>query len=384
MDPSPILTPVDAELNVLCEELAAACAEQEKSHSPQFPSTKLAAWPAEQLALCGQRGVFRWSASRDVGGTAWSDADQLRGYLRLGESCLTTAFVLTQRTAASTRLAESANLELRGRLLPDLLAGRTFATVAISQLTTSRRHLGTAVLRASESAGGYRLDGYSPWVTGAAFADWLAVGAVLDDRRQLLAAVPARAHGITIDPPHELVALDASHTGSVRFDDVVVPRDWVVAGPSDQVLRTARSGGSGGLQTSALALALAARAVGYLEAEAERRGDLTAVARTLRDEWRTARSRLLAEAGDPLETQQAPVPCTHFGGAMGMTGAEALRAWANDLALRASQAALIAAKGTGFVAGHPAGRWCREALFFLVWSCPPGVLAAHLRDWTDQ
>ena len=43
---------------------------------------------------------------------------------------------------------------------------------------------------------------------------------------------------------------------------------------------------------------------------------------------------------------------------------------ANSLVLRASQAALAAAEGTGYVVGHPAGRWCREALFFLVWSCP--------------
>ena len=25
-----------------------------------------------------------------------------------------------------------------------------------------------------------------------------------------------------------------------------------------------------------------------------------------------------------------------------------------------------------------AGRWCREALFFLVWSCPACVLSANL------
>ena len=55
-----------------------------------------------------------------------------------------------------------------------------------------------------------------------------------------------------------------------------------------------------------------------------------------------------------------------------------LRAQANSIVLRATQAALAAAKGTGYVVGHPAGRWCREALFFLVWSCPQGVMAANL------
>jgi alkylation response protein AidB-like acyl-CoA dehydrogenase len=55
-----------------------------------------------------------------------------------------------------------------------------------------------------------------------------------------------------------------------------------------------------------------------------------------------------------------------------------LRARANSLALRATQGALTAAKGSGYVLGHPAGRWCREALFFLVWSCPQPVVAAAL------
>jgi hypothetical protein len=48
----------------------------------------------------------------------------------------------------------------------------------------------------------------------------------------------------------------------------------------------------------------------------------------------------------------------------------ALRANANTLVLRATQSALTAAKGVGFVRPHPAQRWARQALFFLVWSCP--------------
>jgi hypothetical protein len=57
---------------------------------------------------------------------------------------------------------------------------------------------------------------------------------------------------------------------------------------------------------------------------------------------------------------------------------ESMRQRAHSLALRASQASLAAAKGSGYVVGHPAGRWCREALFFLVWSCPQPVSNANL------
>jgi hypothetical protein len=57
---------------------------------------------------------------------------------------------------------------------------------------------------------------------------------------------------------------------------------------------------------------------------------------------------------------------------------EQLRTQANSLVLRATQAALVAAKGAGYLKGNPVGRWCQEALFFLVWSCPQAVLDANL------
>jgi alkylation response protein AidB-like acyl-CoA dehydrogenase len=51
------------------------------------------------------------------------------------------------------------------------------------------------------------------------------------------------------------------------------------------------------------------------------------------------------------------------------------------MVLRATQAAMTAAKGAGYVEGHPVGRWCREALFFLVWSCPAPIAQAHLCEF---
>ena len=52
--------------------------------------------------------------------------------------------------------------------------------------------------------------------------------------------------------------------------------------------------------------------------------------------------------------------------------------------LRVTQTALAASKGTGFLRTHPAQRWARQALFFLVWSCPrpaaEGILARLLPD----
>ncbi len=347
----PITSPDDPALVRLCDQLARRSCELDRSE----------AWPSEQLSLCGDAGVFQWFVPRHWGGQEWSELDVTRGYLRLGAACLTTAFIITQRIGACQRIAGSENLAAKERLLPDLIAGKSFATVGISHLTTSRRHLAQPVLRAREIDSEFVLDGYTPWVTGADHASVIVTGAVLDDGRQILVALDTDLAGVTIPPPPRLVGLSASHTGEVRCQDVHVSRDGLLAGPAENVLKSGVGAGTGGLQTSTLAIGLASAALDYLEHEAIHRPDLSHPAAELRREHGELETTLLALAN-------GQTVCTN----------EQLRAQANSIALRVTQAALAAAKGSGYVVGHPAGRWCREALFFLVWSCPQGVMAANL------
>lgn len=318
-------------------------------------------WPAAQLQCCADAGVFAWFVDKDWGGQQLDDAELAAAYVELAAACLTTTFVITQRTAACHRIAASSNDALRRRLLPDLVSGRSFATVGISHLTTSRRHV-APVLRAEPTPHGFLLDGYTPWVTGCDRADTLVVGAVLPDgHHQVLLAVDARSPGLAIGPPARLVGLNASRTGPVQCRQVAVDEGGLIAGPSSHVMALGTGTRTGGWQTSALAVGLAQAAIEGLEHEAVQRTDLAAPAAALRGDWRQLRSDLFAAAGgEPT------------------CGNEVLRARANSLALRASQAALAAAKGAGYVDGHPAGRWCRESLFFLVWSCPQPVMAANL------
>ncbi len=211
-----IESPDDSALGELCGKLAALTAELDRSEG----------WPEEQLQFCGRAGVFRWFMPRHTGGDEWSELDVTRGYLRLSAACLTTTFVITQRTGACLRIAGSENEALKARLLPDLVAGRAFATVGISHLTTSRRHLSRPVLRAEETSEGFVLDGFSPWVTGALHASVVVTGATLDDGRQILVALPTDAAGVTIPQPPRLVGLTSSHTGEVRWIACV----WDVSG----------------------------------------------------------------------------------------------------------------------------------------------------------
>jgi alkylation response protein AidB-like acyl-CoA dehydrogenase len=159
-------SPQEAHLKELCGELARRADALDASGN----------WPTEQLQMCGKRGVFAWFVPQAWGGMGWSDQDIVRGYLQLSEACLTTTFIITQRTGACRRILASENEPLKARLLPDLLNGRSFATVGISHLTTSRRHLAAPAMAAHESGDGFVLEGFSPWVTGAVHADTIVTG----------------------------------------------------------------------------------------------------------------------------------------------------------------------------------------------------------------
>lgn len=344
-------TPDSDSMNQLCERLNAWAGKWAGVQD----------WPAESLRLCGSAGVYRWFLPESQGGFGWSEEDQTRGYLRLAEVDLTSTFVITQYMGAIRRIAGSEHRDVADQWLQRLVRGDAFGTVGISHLTTSRRHLQEPALRATVANNGFVLNGLSPWVTGAPHADIYVIGATLEDGREILAAVPATTDGIRPGSGCDLVALSASCTDRVEFDNVQVDRSMLLGGPIENVLQSGIGARTGGLQTSTLAIGLARAAANYLADEASRREDLREATSELTKEIDELEALLLrASAGD--------TDCD----------ASDLRGAANRLVLRTTQAAMTAAKGAGFMAGHPVGRWCREALFFLVWSCPQPVAQAHL------
>jgi alkylation response protein AidB-like acyl-CoA dehydrogenase len=309
------------------------------------------AWPAASWDVLRGAGVLAWSIPTAYGGRGLDPVALLGGYERLAGACLTTTFLLSQREAAVRRLCDFARAETLHALLPPLARGEGFVTVGLSQLTTSRQHQAPALV-AVPDAGGYRLDGVIPWVTGAARADVLVIGATLADGRQLLLALPCDREGVTVEPPLELCALLGSQTAQIRLQGVRVAAGEVIAGPAERVLSAGKAGG--GLETSCLALGLAGAAVEHLQSQAGVRPDLRSVAERFAQARREVRGRLHQLARGE-------------GDAAAVIG---LRVRANRLVLQATQAALTVSKGTGFVRPHPAQLWARQALFFLVWSCP--------------
>jgi alkylation response protein AidB-like acyl-CoA dehydrogenase len=326
---------------------------------------ELAMWPQESWDILCRLGALRWGVPRNFGGDDYAGADLLERYESLASACLTSCFILSQRDAAVRRLRDSGIDPLCRELLPPLAAGERFTTVGLAQLTTSRQ-FGKPAVVARPDSDGFIIDGTIPWVTGAPRAEHIIIGAVAEDAGQILAVLPTDAPGVSIGKPLELMALQGSLTAEVRCQGVRIDRKWLLAGPVERVMQTGGKGGTGGLETSCLALGLARAAVTHLLGEAEKRPELASDVERLESASASLRQEMfrLVHDGNAEATQT-------------------LRARANTLVLQATQAALTASKGTGFLRDHPAQRWARQALFFLVWSCPSPVAAAHMAFFTQ-
>ncbi len=344
--------PFESDLDPLVAELA----------DLDGPADLAGVWPTDLAGILGREGVFRWALPVELGGADLTRSRLLARYARLAEGSMTAAFILSQHDAAVRRLVAAGDRPVAARWLGAIAEDRAFATVGLSQLTTSKRHGDQAVRAEEVGPGRFRVDGMIPWVTAAPRADLLVVGAATDEGDQLLIALPAGRPGVTVRPPFPLAALQASCTSEVECRGVEVTRDDLLAGPQADVMATPAAIGTGGLETSALALGLALAALRGLEREG--RDDLAEPAEALRGEWESLWADLTATA----ESRPDALPSS------------AIRGRANALVLRLTQAYLTARKGSGFLLDDPAQRWARQALFFLVWSCPSPVAKAGIRD----
>jgi alkylation response protein AidB-like acyl-CoA dehydrogenase len=341
------------------EELVSSLAKEDG------PADAAGEWSESLWSLLAGAGAPRWSLTSELGGAAVPRPLLVQRYARLAEGSLTAVFILSQHDAAVRRLSSAASRSAARHWIAEIATGRAFTTVGISQLTTSRR-LGSQALVATERQGGrFALRGAMPWVTAALRADVFVTGALLEDGRQLLIALPSTRPGLAVRPSFELAALQASCTAEVVVDGVEIGDEDILAGPTTELAAQPGAVGTAGLETSALALGQARAAISALTRLAAERLELTDPVDGLAESWQQTWASLMSCARGEAEA----------------VSASQIRSQANALVLRTTQAYLTARKGSGFLRTEPAQRWARQALFFLVWSCPTPIAQAAIRDF---
>jgi len=288
--------------------------------------------PASHLDLLAAEGFYGLAGPQDDAGTRIDAAAACRVVEILAGGCLATTFVWLQHHGA-VRAASAAGGRLREEWLGPLCRGSRRCGTALGGALP-----GPPLLRAGLTAGGYLLDGISPWVTGWGMVDTLYTAA-RDERDNVVTALLPVAPGTTLSAePIRMVAVNASCTVVLRFDGHFVAADRVTAvlPHREWLARDAmnlRINGS-------LALGVAGRCCALIGAS-PLDGELV-------------KRRTALDAATP---EQMP----------------AARAAASDLAMRAA-AALVTIQGSrAILAGQHPQRLAREALFLLVFGSRPAI-----------
>ena len=297
--------------------------------------------PVAHLDALAAAGLYGAPAPADGGGLGLDLVQVANVVEELAGGCLAVTFVLIQHfRLVMTLAAADAPAALRARWLASACQGRTRGGIALTGLIP-----GPPQLRAEPAAGGWRLDGTAPWVTGWGLIDLVQVVARGPDNTVLTLIMDAAAQrGLTVTR-QRLAAVDASVTVRLGFDGVVIPQERFV----DQVaFDPAVSVQPAGLRLNgSLALGVARRCSRLLGAG------------PLDDEVDACRERLDAALG------QDPAPMA------------AARAAAAELALRAALA--VRDGGHAVAVDQHAQRLAREAVFLLVFGSRPGIKSALLQ-----
>ena len=272
------------------------------------------------------------------------------------------AFLQTQHQSAAAMLAQSQNELLKQEYLP-LLSNGLLVGVGFSHL----RRGGKPVIAAVPVTGGYKLEGYVPWVTGFGLFQEFIVAAVLPDAQVVFGVVPFEETdqdelgAITFSQPMALAAMTSTNTVTATLTSWFLPQERVVSvKPGGWIQENDKKNL---LNPTSLALGCAAAGLDILQA-AHSTKPLSFIAqafKTLDRELVDCRAAIRhAQQDNDLDRRLQ------------------LRAWTIDLAVRCAHAAVTVSSGAANYSHHAAQRVYREALVFTVSGQTTALMEATL------
>lgn len=259
----------------------------------------------------------------------------------LAQACLTTAFVWTQHLGALQVVAGTAPPGLRDAWLEPMTRGDRRVGAAFSGAALP----GPALLHATPDGDGWRLDGFTPWISGWGHIDAMHTAGRAPDGRVVWGLLDARAEDGLAVAPLALLAVDASATVEATFDGVAMPADRITQITPEPTGPAVVPHGT--RIHAALSLGVASRSVTLLESEV--------LAREV-DDVRAALDAALDDAGAMAQARAAVA----------------------ELTIRAAGALLVQTGARAAIAGGAPQRLVREAHFLSIFGSRAPIKAALL------
>lgn len=330
-------------------------------------------YPEAVLRQLGKVDAYRYhlSAARTDGGHDMGAA--IRAMATVSHECLSTGFATWCQDTCGWYLQQAENETVRDVWLPKLVSGEILGGTGMSNTMKAFAGIESLRLRGKRVDGGYVVNGSLPWVSNLGedhvFGTLFALEGEQD--RSVMALVDCTVAGFSLRQSAHFTALEGTRTFACIFEDVFIPDTMVIDHDGAAFLRRARAGivllqfgmGVGNVQSCIDIAREVEPVLGHVNRYLEDRPD------ELQEELDDAIDAVLALAEDPFETSDE-----YFREIL------QLRLAAGELAIRASQSAMLHTGAKGYLRAAPAQRKLRESYFVAI--VTPAI--KHLRKELDD
>lgn len=268
------------------------------------------------------------------------------------------AFAVWCQFTCAWYLKHAAEPAVRTRYLDRVTRGELLAGTGMSNTMKHLAGIERIKLTAHRDGDGYVLNGMLPWVSNIAPEHLVIVAAAVEDGGYAMFAIESGAAGYTQNPCPEFAGMEGSRTLNLRFKQVRVGADQVLAHAAqfDDFIQRIKPGFL--LGQVGLGFGVVEACIKVLHETGAGQSGVNAYLDDQEDELQTALDALHSDA--ELIAAQAQA------GGGPLLATLRLRAATSELALRAGNAAVLHAGARGYIRRHAPQRLLREAVFVAI------------------
>jgi alkylation response protein AidB-like acyl-CoA dehydrogenase len=316
-------------------------------------------YPEEILRKLGPLGAFRQHlpSVRPDGETDLGAA--IQAMATVSHECMSTGFTVWCQDTCGWYLETGANDALKDLWLPKIATGEVLAGTGMSNTMKAFANIEPLRLRGKRVDGGYVVNGALPWVSNLGddhvFGTLFAIDG--DQSRSVMALVDCASEGFELRLSAHFTALEGTRTFACIFEDVFIPDEMIIDHDGGAFLKRARAGmillqfgmGVGNIQSCIDICRDSDTLLSHVNSYLDDRPD------EIQEELDDAVEAALALAEDPYETSDE-----YFREIL------QLRLAAGELAIKASQSAMLHTGAKGYLSTAPAQRKLRESYFVAI------------------
>lgn len=330
-------------------------------------------YPEQVLKNLGKIGAFNQHlpAIRDDGLADMGAA--IQAMAAVSHECMSTGFTMWCQDTCAWYLQNAANPTVRENWLTKIASGEVLAGTGMSNTMKAFAGIEELRLKGKKVEGGYIVNGSLPWVSNLGEDHVFGTLFELEGSagKSVMALVDCQSEGFTLRLSAHFTALEGTRTFACIFENVFISDDMIIDEDGAAFLKRVRSGivllqfgmGAGNIQSCIDLCRDVEPLLGHVNAYLDDRPD------ELQDELDDLVDAVLALAEEPFESSDE-----FFQDLL------QLRLGAGELALRASQSAMLHTGAKGYLKSAPAQRKLRESYFVAI--VTPAI--KHLRKELDR